>query len=95
MKRSRLFLLSILTLVAVAWAAYSIWLLFKTGMGPLGLFSMRELASVIREGRTLYYYQFHFNWLAVLGAFLPLILVGAFWVWRWGKRLTMSKPDGG
>jgi hypothetical protein len=78
MKRTHL-LLGIFTLGAVAWAAVSIRMLFETGMGPLGLFSVRELA-VTPQGIT--YYRFHFHWLAVVGTFLPLGMVGALWVWR-------------
>jgi hypothetical protein len=67
------------TLAAAVWAVVSMRMLFETGMGPLGLFSVRELA-VTPQGIT--YYRFHFHWLALVGTFLPLGMVGVFWVWR-------------
>ncbi|HZW93607.1 MAG TPA: hypothetical protein VFF64_11710 [Candidatus Eremiobacteraceae bacterium] len=92
MKRTRL-LLSILTMGALAWAAASSWMLLRTGYGPLGMWNILELADTVTpEGVTGHYYRFHLHPLAVVGTFLPLGLVGAFWVWRWASPRRAPLP---
>ncbi len=81
MKRTSLFL-GILTLGALAWAADSIWML-REGDGPLGMWSV---LYAVNQGTWLERSRLRLNLpLFLVGTFLPLILVGALWVWRWAR----------
>lgn len=91
MKRTSL-LFKILTIGAVAWAAWSGWILLKTGYGPLAMWNVLEpVVAITPQGATVHYYRFHLHLLAVVGTFLPLGIVGVFWVWRRTRGGIASK----
>jgi len=87
--------LGILTIGAVAWAAHWSWFLLGRGLGPEGIWGVREPSFSVRgpSGVVEYYHQFHFHLLTgLLGAYLPLGLLGAFWVWRWASPRRAPLP---
>ena len=64
------------TIAAAAWAAIASWMLLATGLGPLPIWepSIEPSIGIHRLHLSV------LDWM--VGAYLPLILLGAFWLWR-------------
>lgn len=77
--------MTILTLLAVTWAAVGSWMVLATGLGPLPLWepSLYPSISIPHPGGGVSVHRLHLSVLDwMLGAYLPLVLLGAFWLWR-------------